>query len=127
MKTVLVVDNEPFNVDLVSTILSKGGFNVVSAASGAEAIRKARRLHPAVILMDLHLPGMDGFETTKKLLSDPKVGETKVIAFSALAETEGAARAQKAGCSGYITKPVGARQLIDAINIHIAGKRKTSV
>lgn len=114
-RTILVVDNEVFNVDLVSTILTRGGFQVKSAGSGDEAIRKIRRSKPDLVLMDLQLPGMDGLEATKRIVADPKTKDVKVVAFSALAMPSDRARAMKAGCAGYITKPVGARELIDQI------------
>ncbi|MCA1838819.1 MAG: response regulator [Actinomycetota bacterium] len=115
-KTVLVVDNEPFNVDLVTTILTKGGFVVKSAGSGDEALKKIKRSKPDLVLMDLQLPGMDGLEATRTIVSDPETKDVKVVAFSALAMPSDRARALKAGCVAYITKPVGARQLIDHIN-----------
>lgn len=119
MNTVLVVDNEPFNVDLVKTILQKGGFNVQSVGSGDKALEAVKRKKPDLVLMDLQLPGMDGMETTRRMLADPATSDVKVVAFSALAMPQDRKEALKAGCIGYITKPIGARELIDAVSGYI--------
>lgn len=111
----LVVDNQPFNVDLVRTILKHGGYKVVSAGSGPQAITMAKRYKPDLVLMDLQLPEMDGFETTRMLMADSETSSVKVVAFSALAMATDLKRALKAGCVGYITKPVGAKELIAAV------------
>lgn len=112
MHTVLVVDNEPFNLDLVQTILVRGGFDVITAASGAESIDLVRRQHPDLVLMDLQLPGMDGLETTRRILADPGCAGVKVVAYSAMVMPADRERAIDAGCVGFIAKPVGARELI---------------
>lgn len=119
MKSILVVDNEPFNVDLVKTILHKGGFKVRSADSGDAAIDAVRQARPDLVLMDLQLPGKDGVETTRQLLSDPRNASVKVVAFSALAMPEDRKQAMEAGCVGYITKPIGAKDLIAAVKGYI--------
>lgn len=121
MRSILVVDNEPFNVDLVKTILQKGGFKVRSAVSGDAALASVRQSKPDLVLMDLQLPGMDGLETTRKLLEEAKDASVKVVAFSALAMPEDRKRAMEAGCIGYITKPIGAKELIAAVNGYIGG------
>ena len=117
---VLIVDNEPFNTDLVKTILTKGGFRVVSANSGNEALSAVKTNRPALVLMDLGLPGMDGFETTQRLLEDPGNGGLKIIAFSASAADEDRTHAMDVGCIDYIAKPIGARDLIDKVRAHLA-------
>ncbi len=117
--TILVVDNQPFNVDLAKTILKRGGFSVLSASSGLEAIKVIKKKKPDLVLMDVQLPGMDGLETTKMIVADPELAKTKVVAFSALAMPSDRKSALKAGCVGYITKPVGARELIQAVQSYL--------
>lgn len=119
MKTVLVVDNEPFNVDLVKTILQKAGFRVKSVDSGDKAIKAVKRDPPDLVLMDLQLPGMDGLETTRRMLAEPKSAGVKVVAFSALAMPQDRKEALQAGCVGYITKPIGAKDLIAAVRGYV--------
>lgn len=118
-RTVLVVDNEPFNTDLVRTILTKGGFRVLSANSGNEALTSVKANRPALVLMDLGLPGMDGFETTRRLLQEPENVQLKIIAFSASAADEDITHALDVGCIDYIAKPIGARDLIDKVKAHL--------
>lgn len=117
--TVLIVDNQAFNVDLAKMILKKGGFSVLSASSGPEAIGVIKKKRPDLVLMDVQLPGIDGLETTRMIVSDPEISDTKVVAFSALAMPADRKRAIKAGCIGYITKPVGARELIEAVESYL--------
>lgn len=119
-RTVLVVDNEPFTTDLVKTILTKGGFNVFSANSGSEALEAVRTQRPSIILMDLGLPGMDGFEITRRLLEADEQSELKIIAFSASAADEDRIHALEVGCIDYIAKPIGARALIDKVRFHLS-------
>lgn len=118
-QTVLVVDNQPVHLDLVTTILTRGGFKVLTAASGEEAIATVAKKKPDLVLMDMQLPEMDGLEVTRRILDDPKTKKTKIVAFSALAMAEDRERARKAGCIGYIAKPVGARELIDEVNKYL--------
>jgi len=117
--TVLVVDNEAFNVDLVKTILTRAGFKVISANSGKKAISMVKKRNPDLVLMDVQLPEMDGLETTRRLMGDPATRAVKVLAFSALAMPSDIDKALEAGCVGYITKPVGARELIEKVKAHI--------
>jgi two-component system, cell cycle response regulator DivK len=116
MPVVLVVDNEPFNRDLVQTILSRGGFTVLTAESGAQSIDLVRDQHPDLVLMDLQLPEMDGLETTRRIVADPATSGVKVVAYSASVMTSDRERAIAAGCIGFIPKPVGARELIALVS-----------
>ena len=112
LPTVLVVDNEPFNLDLVQTILARGGFDVITATSGAESIDLVRQRRPALVLMDLQLPEMDGLEAARRIIADSASGGVKVVAYSAMVMPADRERALEAGCVGFIAKPVGARELI---------------
>jgi two-component system, cell cycle response regulator DivK len=119
--TVLVVDNEPFNLDLVQTVLARGGFNVITATSGAESIDVAREQRPDLVLMDLQLPEMDGLEATRRIVADPASGGVKVVAYSAMVMPADRDRALDAGCVGFIAKPVGARELIALVSGYLGG------
>jgi CheY-like chemotaxis protein len=115
VQTVLVVDNEPFNLDLVRTILTRGGFNVITASSGAESIDLVREHRPDLVLMDLQLPELDGLETTRRILADPACAGARIVAYSAMVMPADRQRAIEAGCTGFIAKPVGARELINLV------------
>jgi CheY-like chemotaxis protein len=120
--TVLVVDNEPFNLDLVQTVLVRGGFNVITATSGAESIDLVREQQPDLVLMDLQLPEMDGLEATRRIVADPDLGGVKVVAYSAMVMPADRDRALDAGCVGFIAKPVGARELITLVSGYLEGE-----
>lgn len=118
-RTVLVVDDDVFNLELVATILERGGYDVVGTASGGEALELAATLMPSLVLMDLQLPGMDGLEVTRRLLESPRTSRLKIVAYSAMAMPDDIEAAMRAGCSAYITKPIGARQLIETVRSEI--------
>jgi two-component system, cell cycle response regulator DivK len=120
-RTVLVVDNELFNLDLVQTILVRGGFDVITAASAAESIDLVRQRRPDLVLMDLQLPEMDGLEATRRIVADPASGDVKVVAYSAMVMPADRERAREAGCVGFIAKPVGARELIALVSGFLEG------
>lgn len=121
MPVVLVVDNEPFNRDLVQTILSRGGYTVLTAESGAESLTIVRDRRPDLVLMDLQLPEMDGLETTRRIVADPAASGVKVVAYSASVMPADRERAMEAGCIGFIPKPVGARELIALVSGYLQG------
>ena len=122
-RTVLVVDNEPFNLDLVQTILARGGFDVITAASGPESIDLVRERRPDLVLMDLQLPEMDGLEATRRILADPATGDARIVAYSAMVMPSDRDRARQAGCVGFIAKPVGARELIALVSSYLEENR----
>lgn len=117
--TVLVVDNDPFNLDLVTMILRRGGFKVLRAASGPEVLEVCSKHRPDLILMDIQLPGVDGLEVTRRLRADPKTGDLRIIAFSSFDLPETRIKAIDAGCEDYITKPISARDLIEVVKQHL--------
>lgn len=114
MKILLVEDNE-MNRDMLSRRLSRRGYDVVIAEDGAAAIDRAHRESPALILMDMSLPVMDGWEATRRLKSDERTRAIPVIALTAHAMTSDRARALEAGCDDFDTKPVEMRRLLGKI------------
>jgi signal transduction histidine kinase/CheY-like chemotaxis protein len=104
--TVLVVDDHDMNRDLARSILERLGYAVVQARDGAEAIAVAERVRPALILMDLAMPGTDGFTATRQLKANPALRRIPVVALSALAMKADEDRARAAGVDAFLTKPV---------------------
>ena len=102
---VLLVDDAEDNREVYAQFLHFAGFRVEFAVDGVEAIEKASSLHPDVIVMDLSLPRMDGWEATRRIKSDPGTRGIPVIALTGHAVSESKRRAQEVGCSGYLTKP----------------------
>ena len=103
---ILVVDDNPANLKLARVLLSGEGFVVCTAGDADEALRVLETFHPAVILMDIQLPGMDGLELTRRLKTDPTTATIKIIALTAYAMKGDDDKARAAGCDGYIAKPI---------------------
>jgi two-component system cell cycle response regulator DivK len=106
MKTILVVDDDDQNRKLFRLVLTHAGYNVIEASTGTRGIELAKTHRPHLILMDVHLPDIDGLEATVRIKSDPVMEEIPVLAVTAYSMKEDEERAARAGCAGYITKPV---------------------
>jgi CheY-like chemotaxis protein len=106
MKTVLIVDDDDQNRKLFRLVLGRAGYAVIEAATGAQGIEQARTHRPDLILMDVRLPDIDGLEATRRIKGDPRTSGIPVVAVTAFAMKEDEERARRAGCVGYLTKPV---------------------
>lgn len=106
MKKVLVADDKATGRELVRTILENTGYEVYEAATGAEAVEQAHQLHPDLIILDIHMPEMDGFAVIAELRRDPQFAKTPIMALTASAMMGDRERAMAAGFTGYITKPI---------------------
>jgi CheY-like chemotaxis protein len=113
--TILVVEDNDLNRELLARRLKRKGFDVVHAADGIEGVRLARESHPDLILMDMSLPGMDGWQATRVLKSDAATVHLPVIALTAHAMAGDFEKAIEAGCDGYDTKPVDMPRLLGKI------------
>jgi CheY-like chemotaxis protein len=109
------VDDEPDNLYLAKEVLTLYGAEVVEAASGPHALDSAQDFSPNLILLDLAMPGMDGWEVHQQLRARPEHDHAPIIALTALAMTDDADRVAEAGFDGYITKPFFVRSLIQQI------------
>jgi two-component system cell cycle response regulator DivK len=112
---ILLVEDNPQNRRLAQFLLRSQGYTVDEAITGPEAIELARRHLPQLILMDLRLPGLDGYEVTKTLKADERTRQIPVIALTAFAMEGDRERAFQAGCDGYITKPIDTRHFAAAV------------
>jgi CheY-like chemotaxis protein len=106
MKKVLVADDRATGRELVRTVLERGGFEVIEAANGKEALEQAGQAFPDLIILDIHMPGMDGFEVVQALRQDERFAKTPVIALTASAMMGDREKALKLGFTGYMTKPI---------------------
>lgn len=111
LKRVLIADDKPTGRELVRTVLENRGYEVFEACDGIEALDSAHRLHPDLIILDLHMPGLDGFGVIKELRLDAHFAKTPVVALTASAMQGDRQRALSAGFTGYITKPVSLKAL----------------
>ena len=113
--TVLLVDDDIHNQRIFDTILRHNGFTVRMAASGDEALREAREHLPDLILMDLSIPVIDGWECSRLLKADEKTQHIIILALTAHAMRGDQERALAAGCDGYLSKPISPRKLVDEV------------
>jgi two-component system cell cycle response regulator DivK len=113
-KILLVEDNEP-NRDMLSRRLARSGYSVVAAVDGPQGVRMAREEQPDLILMDVALGEMDGWEATLSIKADPKSAPTPVIALTAHALESDRKRSAEVGCADFDTKPVDYTRLLEKI------------
>ena len=102
---VLVADDSEDNREVYAQFLSLSGFQVEVAVDGLDAVEKAAALKPDVIVMDLAMPRLDGWEATRRIKAAPETADIPVIALTGNADAESKRRIQQAGCSGFLTKP----------------------
>ena len=106
---VLVVEDNPVNLELVTEVLKQEGHQVLTAQSAEAALHLAAAERPDLILMDVHLPGMTGYEATRRLKANPATAAIPVVALTASAMRGDDLKAREAGCDGYLTKPLDLR------------------
>jgi CheY-like chemotaxis protein len=116
MKTLLIADDKPTNRELIRTVLEGLGYEVKEANDGIEAVRFARELRPDLIILDLHMPGIDGFGVLAELRREGAFAETPIMALTASAMQGDRQRAMDAGFDSYISKPVPLPFLRDEVN-----------
>jgi two-component system, OmpR family, phosphate regulon response regulator PhoB len=109
--TILVVDDEPEVVALVTTTLHRAGYNVIAAGDGSVALERARHEHPALIVLDLFLPQLSGWEVCKLLKKEEGTRQIPIVMLSCKAETQDRVLGLELGAEDYITKPFSPREL----------------
>ena len=107
---ILVIEDNPLNLELVRDILTAEGYEVLEAADGASGVALAALERPALILMDLQLPRLDGLEATRLMRADPRLAGIPILAVTAHAMKGDDDKAREAGCDGFITKPIQVRE-----------------
>ncbi|MEM7585008.1 MAG: response regulator [Acidobacteriota bacterium] len=112
MPRILLVEDNELNLDMLSRRLKRRKFEVLIAEDGQQGIEVARAERPDLILMDMSLPVLDGWEATRRLKADPEMRDIPVIALTAHAMAEDREKALAAGCDDYDTKPVELRRLL---------------
>ena len=122
--TILNVEDLQNNRDLVRRILESRGYEVVEAVNGLEGIAKAVEVKPDLILMDINLPDIDGFSAVTKIRSHHDLANTPIVALTARNVSDDAERASAIGCDGYLSKPIGVKQLLDEVERFIGKQRQ---
>jgi two-component system cell cycle response regulator DivK len=122
MATILVVEDNPANLELVAFLLDSAGHVVISAPDAEAGLTLARSEQPALILMDIQLPGMDGLVATGLLKADEATRDIPVIALTALAMKGDEERIRAAGCDGYIAKPLAYKDFLATVSSHLENR-----
>ncbi|MCH7865079.1 MAG: response regulator [Proteobacteria bacterium] len=115
MAKILLVEDNEMNRDMLSRRLTRKGFDVIVAVDGMECLSLAASERPDLILMDMSLPGMDGWEATRRVKAAPETNHIPVIALTAHAMSSDREKALEAGCDDYDTKPVELERLLGKI------------
>lgn len=123
LKLILLVEDNLHNRRIFSGILRHYGYDVREAVNGAEAVEMASSLKPDLILMDLSLPVMDGWEATKRIKAIQELAQIPVIALTAHAMAGDEDRAREAGCDGYLSKPISPTKVVEEVQ-RALGKAK---
>lgn len=121
---ILLVDDDELNLDLLSRKLQRNGYDTITAVDGKEAISLAESTKPDLILMDMSLPELDGWEATRQLKSDNITKNIPIISLTANAMPEDRAKALAAGCDEYETKPIVFENLFAKMEILLRKEKK---
>ncbi|MDB6055583.1 MAG: response regulator receiver protein [Verrucomicrobiales bacterium] len=116
MATILLVEDNEMNRDMLSRRLERRGHKILIAVDGEEGLLKTEAELPDIILMDMSLPKIDGWETTRRIKQNPKTAGIPIIALTAHAMKSDEDRAREAGCNDFDTKPVDLNRLLEKIN-----------
>jgi CheY-like chemotaxis protein len=115
MATILLVEDNEMNRDMLTRRLQRTGHQVLVATNGVEGLDTARANLPDVVLMDMSLPVLDGWEASRRMKGDPELGKIPIIALTAHAMAEDRQKALEAGCDDYQTKPIDFPMLMEKI------------
>jgi CheY-like chemotaxis protein len=103
---VLIIEDNPVNLEFVVAVLESGGYRLLTATTAEAGLHAARTERPDVILLDIHLPRISGYEVAQRLKADPATAPIPIVAITAQAMRGEEVRAQAAGCNAFLTKPV---------------------
>ena len=118
-KRILVVEDQEDNRQIVRDLLSANGYELTDAITGEEGVALAKRDRPDLILMDIQLPGIDGYEATRRIKADPELRHIPIIVVTSYALSGDDQKAFAAGCDGYVTKPFSPRLLLAKIREYL--------
>ena len=114
-KRILVIEDQEDHRAILRDLLTAAGFDVLEAFNGAEGVAKAKAELPDLILMDIQMPVMDGYEAARRIKADAATASIPIIAVTSYALSGDEVRAREAGCNGYVAKPFSPRQLLGQV------------
>ncbi len=116
-QTILIIEDDPVIRGILNLNLADEGYRVITAANGLEGVKTATESLPGIILMDMRLPGISGWEATRRLKAGPETNAIPIIALTAQSTSEDLNRCFEAGCDAFMTKPVQFAQLFTKIEM----------
>jgi two-component system, cell cycle response regulator DivK len=119
-KRILVVEDQEDNRQILRDLLGNAGYELIEAENGEEALAAVARQRPDLILMDIQLPVMDGYEATRRIRTNPDLKSVPIIAVTSYALAGDESKALAAGCDGYVSKPYSPRELLAKVRTHLA-------
>jgi two-component system cell cycle response regulator DivK len=118
-KRILVVEDQADNRQILRDLLTSEGYRVIEAQDGEEGVRAAAAERPDLILMDIQLPRLDGYEATRRIKADPALRAIPIIVVTSYSLSGDEAKARAAGCDDFVPKPYSRRQLMDKISQYL--------
>jgi two-component system, cell cycle response regulator DivK len=119
-KRILMVEDAEDNRQIIRDLMESVGYDLIEAADGAAGVAMAAEHRPDLILMDIQLPVMDGYEASRRIKADPELSHIPIIAVTSYALSGDEAKTRAAGCDGYVAKPFSPRQLLAKMNEFLA-------
>jgi two-component system, cell cycle response regulator DivK len=119
-KRILVIEDTEDNRQIMRDLLTNAGYEVFEAVDGLAGVDAVRRVKPDLILMDIQLPGIDGYEATRRIKANPDRAHIPILAVTSYALSGDEDKARAAGCNGYITKPFSPRDLLARVRSFLA-------
>ncbi len=121
-KRILVIEDQEDNRKILRDLLTSAGFDPLEATTGEEGVRLAETERPDLILMDIQLPDLDGYEATRRIKASPGLQPIPIIAVTSYALSGDDVKARAAGCDGYVTKPFSPRTLLATVREYLRGE-----
>jgi two-component system cell cycle response regulator DivK len=118
-KCILVVEDQEDNRQILRDLLTNGGYDMIEVENGEDAITSAEANRPDLILMDIQLPLLDGYEATRRIKSNPELKSIPIIVVTSYLLSGGEEKARRAGCDDYVAKPYSPRQLLAKIKSYV--------
>ncbi|HSB79235.1 MAG TPA: response regulator [Candidatus Methylomirabilis sp.] len=118
-KRILIVEDQEDNQKILRDLLTSAGFTLLEATTGEEGVSLAETERPDLILMDIQLPGLDGYEATRRIKANPALQHTPIIAVTSYALSGDDVKAREAGCDAYVTKPFSPRALLAKVREYL--------
>jgi DNA-binding response OmpR family regulator len=123
---ILVVDDDPNSRDIVQTFLTAKGYEVTTAEDGKDALAKLEEIKPKLVLLDVMMPGMDGWEVARVIKNHPDFGRTRVVMLTARSDYSDKTEGLRAGADDYIVKPIRLEELAERVEKNIAVWEKSA-